>query len=148
MRALVQRVKEARVEVDGEVTGAIGRGLLVFLGVAGTDTPSDADYLLDKLLYLRIFPDAAGKMNRDVAEAGGGMLIVSQFTLYGDCRRGRRPGFDRAAPLEQARALYNYFVERAQQTRVPVATGVFQASMSVALVNDGPVTLMIDSGER
>lgn len=148
MRALVQRVKEARVEVDGEVTGAIGMGLLVFLGIAGADTPADADYLLDKLLYLRIFPDAAGKMNRDVAEAGGAMLIVSQFTLYGDCRRGRRPGFDRAAPLEQARALYNYFVERAQKTRVPVATGVFQASMSVALVNDGPVTLMIDSGER
>ena len=148
MRALVQRVKEARVEVDGEVTGAIGRGLLVFLGVGGGDTPADADYLLDKLLYLRIFPDEAGKMNRDVAEAGGAMLIVSQFTLYGDCRRGRRPGFDRAAPLEQARALYNYFVERARKTRVPLATGVFQASMSVALVNDGPVTLMIDSGER
>jgi D-tyrosyl-tRNA(Tyr) deacylase len=134
--------------VGGEVTGSIGRGLLIFLGVAGADTEADADYLLDKLLYLRIFPDEAGKMNRDVAEAGGGMLIVSQFTLYGDCRRGRRPGFDRAAPLEQARALYNYFVERAQKTRVPVATGVFQASMSVALVNDGPVTLLIDSGER
>ncbi len=134
--------------MDGEVTGAIGRGLLVFLGIAGTDTPLEADYLLDKLLYLRIFPDSRGKMNLDVAEAGGAVLIVSQFTLYGDCRRGRRPGFDRAAPLEQARSLYNYFVERARKTRVPVATGVFQASMNVALVNEGPVTLMIDSGER
>ncbi len=148
MRALVQRVKEARVEVGGEVTGSIGPGLLVFLGIAGSDAPSDADYLLDKLLYLRIFPDAAGKMNRDVGEAGGAMLIVSQFTLYADCRRGRRPGFDRAAPPDRARALYNYFVERAQKTAVPVATGVFQASMSVTLINDGPVTLMIDSGER
>ncbi len=134
MRALVQRVKEARVEVDGEVTGAIGSGLLVFLGVTGTDTPADADYLLDKLLCLRIFPDAAGKMNRDVAEAGGAMLIVSQFTLYGDCRRGRRPGFDRAAPLEQARALYNYFVERAQKKHVPVATGVSEYPVSPQMI--------------
>jgi len=148
MRALIQRVKEARVEVDGKVTGAIGRGLLVFLGVAGGDTPADADYLLDKLRYLRIFPDEAGKMNCDVAAAGGGMLVVSQFTLYADCRRGRRPGFDRAAPPDQARSLYNYFVERARKTEIPVATGVFQASMSVALINDGPVTLMVDSGER
>lgn len=139
---------EARVEVDGVVTGAIGRGLLVFLGVAGADTPADADYLLDKLLHLRIFPDSAGKMNRNVAEAAGALLIVSQFTLYADCRRGRRPSFDRAAPLEHARALYNYFIEAALKTRMPVATGVFQASMRVALVNDGPVTLMIDSGER
>lgn len=128
--------------------GAIGRGLLVFLGVAGADTSADAGYLIDKLLHLRIFPDDAGKMNRNVAEASGALLIVSQFTLYADCRRGRRPSFDRAAPLEHARALYNYFIESAQKTHIPVAAGVFQASMSVALVNDGPVTLMIDSGER
>lgn len=148
MRALVQRVSKAHVEVDGVVTGAIGDGLLVFLGVAGTDTPADADYLLDKVLHLRIFPDERGKMNRGVTETGGGLLVISQFTLYGDCRRGRRPSFDRAAPLEHARELYNYFIERARKTRVPVATGVFQASMRVALVNEGPVTLMIDSGER
>jgi D-tyrosyl-tRNA(Tyr) deacylase len=148
MRILVQRVTEARVTVTENTVAAVGRGLLVFLGVAKTDTTADADYLAEKLLGLRIFPDGAGKMNRNVSEAGGSLLIVSQFTLYGDCRRGRRPSFDRAAPPEQASALYNYFVESAAKGQVPVETGVFQAAMRVTLSNDGPVTILIDSGER
>jgi D-tyrosyl-tRNA(Tyr) deacylase len=122
--------------------------MLAFLGVARTDTSEDADYLLDKLLHLRVFPDENYKMNRSVGESGGSLLIVSQFTLYGDCRRGRRPSFDHAAPPEQAQALYDYFVERAQRSAVPVQTGVFQAMMEVHLVNDGPVTILIDSAER
>jgi D-tyrosyl-tRNA(Tyr) deacylase len=148
MRILVQRVTEARVTVTENTVAAVGRGLLVFLGVAKTDTTADADYLVEKLLGLRIFSDDAGKMNRNVSEAGGSLLIVSQFTLYGDCRRGRRPSFDRAAPPEQASTLYNYFVESAAKGKVPVETGVFQASMKVSLSNDGPVTILIDSGER
>jgi len=122
--------------------------LVVFLGVARTDTVEDADYLTGKLLGLRIFPDEDEKMNRNVREAGGALLIVSQFTLYGDCRRGRRPSFDQAAPPEQAQDLYNYFVESAKRGPVPVETGVFQASMQVCIVNDGPVTILIDSAER
>ena len=148
MRILVQRVTEARVTVGEDTVAAVGKGLLVFLGVARTDSISDADYLLEKLLGLRIFPDDAGKMNRSVSEAGGSLLIVSQFTLYGDCRRGRRPSFDRAAPPEQALTRYNYFVESAAEREVPVRTGVFQAHMQVTLSNDGPVTILIDSGER
>ena len=132
---------------DG-TTGSIRTGLLVFLGVARTDTVEDADYLTGKLLGLRIFPDEDGKMNRNVQEAGGSLLIVSQFTLYGDCRRGRRPSFDQAAPPEQAQDLYNYFVESAKRGLVPVETGVFQAIMQVHIVNDGPVTILIDSAER
>ena len=123
-------------------------GLLAFLGVSRTDTVEDADYLIGKLLGLRIFPDEDEKMNRNVQEAGGSLLIVSQFTLYGDCRRGRRPSFDQAAPPEQAQDLYNYFVESAKRGPVPVETGVFQASMQVSIVNDGPVTILIDSAER
>jgi D-tyrosyl-tRNA(Tyr) deacylase len=119
--------------------------LLVFLGVAKSDGPAGADYLIDKLLGLRVFPDEAGKMNRNVSEAGGSLLIVSQFTLYADCRKGRRPGFDQAAPPETALSLYNYFVESAKKGPVPVETGVFQARMEVHLVNDGPVTIQIDS---
>jgi D-tyrosyl-tRNA(Tyr) deacylase len=145
MRAVVQRVSEARVEVDGQVTGAIGPGLLVLVGVAKTDTPADAEYLAAKVTGLRIFPDEAGKMNRSVAEAGGAMLVVSQFTLYGDCRKGRRPSFDMAAGAETARALYERFADACQAARVPVARGVFQAMMSVYLVNDGPVTLICES---
>jgi D-tyrosyl-tRNA(Tyr) deacylase len=120
----------------------------VFLGVSKSDTAADADYLVDKLLGLRIFLDDAGKMNRSVCEAGGALLIVSQFTLYGDCRKGRRPSFDQAAPPEQAKALYNYFVESARRGPVPVETGVFQASMEVQIVNQGPVTIVIDSADR
>ena len=148
MRLVIQRVTEARVTVSSSTTGSIGTGLLVFLGVSRTDTVEDADYLTGKLLGLRIFPDADGKMNRNVLEAGGSLLIVSQFTLYGDCRKGRRPSFDRAAPPEQAQDLYNYFVESAKQGPVPVETGVFQAMMQVHIVNDGPVTILMDSAER
>jgi D-aminoacyl-tRNA deacylase len=145
MRLLIQRVSEATVTVDGRATGSVHTGLLVFLGVARSDTSADADYLVDKLLGLRIFPDEAGKMNRNVTEAGGGLLIVSQFTLYGDCRKGRRPSFDLAAPPDMAQGLYEYFVQAARRGPVPVETGVFQATMEVSLVNQGPVTILIDS---
>ena len=148
MRLVIQRVREARVTVNDGVTGSIRTGLLVFLGVSRTDTVEDADYLTGKLLGLRIFPDEDGKMNRNVQEAGGSLLIVSQFTLYGDCRKGRRPSFDQAAPPDQAQDLYNYFVESAKLGPVPVETGVFQAIMQVHIVNDGPVTIPIDSAER
>jgi len=148
MRILVQRVTEARVTVNDNTVAAVGRGLLVFLGIAKTDTLADADYLVEKLLGLRIFPDDAGKMNRNVSQAGGRLLIVSQFTLYADCRRGRRPSFDMAAPPEQASTLYNYFVESAAKSQVAVESGIFQAHMQVTLSNDGPVTILIDSGER
>jgi D-tyrosyl-tRNA(Tyr) deacylase len=134
--------------VNDGVTGSIRAGLLVFLGVSRTDTVEDADYLTGKLLGLRIFPDEEGKMNRNVQEADGSLLIVSQFTLYGDCRKGRRPSFDQAAPPDQAQDLYNYFVESAKLGPVPVETGVFQAIMQVHIVNDGPVTILIDSAER
>jgi D-tyrosyl-tRNA(Tyr) deacylase len=147
MRVVIQRVKEARVEVAGQATGAIGRGLLVLLGIAKTDTNKDVEYLVQKVLQLRIFPDTDGKMNRNVEEAGGSLFIVSQFTLYGDCRRGRRPSFDLAAPPQQAAVLYDYFVSVARSSAVPVETGIFQASMQVHLVNDGPVTLICDSIE-
>ena len=148
MRILVQRVRQASVIVDHDIAASVGRGLLVFLGVAKQDTTADADYLVEKLLGLRIFPDDAGKMNRNVSEASGSLLIVSQFTLYGDCRRGRRPSFDKAAPPDQALTLYNYFVESAAKGQVPVETGVFQTHMQVTLSNDGPVTILIDSEER
>ena len=148
MRALIQRVKEAYVETDEGTSGSIRTGLLVFVGVSRPDTTGDADYLIDKILHLRIFPDEAGKMNRNVQEAGGGLLIVSQFTLYGQCVKGRRPNFDQAAPAAQAEGLYNYFVETARKGPVPVETGIFQASMQVHLVNDGPVTIWIDSQDR
>ena len=145
MRLVIQRVREARVEVDGSAAGSIAAGLLVLIAVAKNDTQTDADYLVDKLLGLRIFPDDAGKMNRSVVEMRGGLLVVSNFTLYGDCSKGRRPGFDQAAAPELARALYEYFVEKLRTREVPVETGIFQASMSVHLVNDGPVTLICDS---
>jgi len=148
MRLVIQRVTDARVTVSNSTTGSIRTGLLVFLGVSRTDTVEDADYLTGKLLGLRIFPDADGKMNRNLQEAGGSLLIVSQFTLYGDCRKGRRPNFDRAAPPEQAQDLYNYFVESAKRGPVPVETGVFQAMMQVHIVNDGPATILMDSAER
>jgi D-aminoacyl-tRNA deacylase len=147
MRVVIQRVKEARVDVDGRTAGAIGPGLLVFLGVAKNDTRADAEYLADKVTGLRIFADDAGKMNRSVTETGGALLIVSQFTLYGDCRKGRRPGFDLAALPEQARVLYDYFVDQCRKRNVPVETGIFQASMAVGLVNDGPVTIICESGK-
>src|ERR1041385_2537463 len=146
MRIVVQRVREARVTVESQVTGEIAVGFLVLLAIARTDTEKEADYILDKLIGLRIFPDEQGKMNRNIVDAAGELLIVSQFTLYGDCRKGRRPSFDLAAPPEKAKALYDYFVNAARRTSVPVETGIFQASMKVHLVNDGPVTLVIESG--
>jgi len=142
---VIQRVKEARVETEGRVTGAIGAGLLVLLGIAKTDSHQDADYLVDKVINLRIFSDDAGKMNRSVQEVKGRLLIVSNFTLYGDCSKGRRPSFDLAADPEKAQELYQYFVDRARTGPVIVETGIFRASMSVYLVNDGPVTLTCDS---
>lgn len=145
MRAILQRVSSARVEVDGRVTGSIGEGLLVLLGVSRDDTEAEADYLLDRIVGLRIFLDGAGKMNVSLQDTGGSLLVVSQFTLYGDTRKGRRPGFDRAAPPEQAKRLYEYFVQRARALGVKTETGVFQAMMSVHLVNEGPVTFLVES---
>lgn len=145
MRAILQRVTRASVEVDGAIVGEIGGGLLVLLGVAKPDTASDADSLAAKIVNLRIFADDAGKMNRSLLDCAGELLVVSQFTLYGDCTRGRRPGFDDAAPAEQARALYEHFVAAARQSGVKVETGVFQAHMAVSLVNDGPVTFLVES---
>jgi D-aminoacyl-tRNA deacylase len=148
MRVVVQRVTQAKVEVDGAVAGEIGAGLLVLLGVAKSDTAADAEFLANKIAGVRIFSDEAGKMNRSLLEAGGAMLVVSQFTLYGDCRKGRRPSFDLAAPAEQARALYEHFVAALRGAGVRVETGIFQAHMAVSLVNDGPVTLIIESPSR
>jgi D-aminoacyl-tRNA deacylase len=149
MRALLQRVTEARVvinhAIDHAVAGEIGAGLLVFLGVSKLDTAADAEFLAQKVLNLRIFHDEDGKMNRSVLDTGGDLLVVSQFTLYGDCRKGRRPSFDDAAPAEQARALYEHFVAIARRGNLRVETGVFQADMAVSLVNDGPVTLLVES---
>ena len=148
MKLVLQRVRSAYVTVEGSTVGSIRTGLLVLLGVSRSDTTADADYLIDKLMGLRIFPDDAGKMNRSVLDAGGSLLIVSQFTLYADCRKGRRPSFDHAAPPEQAQSLYHYFVESARKSPVPVETGVFQAMMEVHLCNSGPVTILIDSADR
>jgi D-aminoacyl-tRNA deacylase len=145
MRALVQRVGEAQVSVDGQAVGAIRAGLLVLLGVTHEDTAERAAWLAGKVAGLRIFEDADGKMNRSVVDVGGSVLAVSQFTLYGDCRKGRRPSFDAAARPEQAKALYEVFVSALRRRGVPVSTGVFQAHMQVALVNDGPVTLMLEA---
>jgi len=148
MRLVIQRVTESRVTIEGSTVGSIRSGLLVLIGISRQDTQADADYLLDKLLGLRIFPDDAGKMNRSVVDAGGSLLLVSQFTLYGDCRKGRRPSFDRAAPPDLAQILYEYFVAAARRGPIPVETGVFQATMEVHLVNDGPVTILLDSDDR
>ena len=145
MRACVQRVSRASVRVENEIVGQIGGGLLVLLGVAADDAEDDARSLADKITQLRIFNDEDGKMNRSLKEQGGQMLVVSQFTLLGDCRKGRRPSFVNAAPPELARQLYECFVAAAALHGVRVATGTFQAMMQVELVNDGPVTLLLDS---
>mgnify|MGYP002622475370 CR=1 FL=1 len=145
MRAVVQRVSSASVTVDGEVVGRIGLGFLVLLGVAQDDEQSDVVYTAQKLIGLRVFEDDDGKMNRSIAEVGGAMLIVSQFTLYGDCRKGRRPSFVAAAPPEKADSLYRQVVAEVRGQGIAVETGRFQAMMQVELVNDGPVTLLIDS---
>ena len=148
MRAVIQRVSRAKVTVDGEITGEIGHGLLVLLGVGRQDTEGSADYLADKVGGLRIFEDDAGKMNRSVAEVGGAILVVSQFTLYGDARKGKRPSFDEAAVPEKARALYARFVEHIRATGLRCETGRFQEMMTVELVNDGPVTILLDSEKK
>ena len=145
MIAVIQRVTESEVHVDDQTIGRIGPGLLVLLGVSRADEEKDADYLADKIAHLRIFEDDDGKMNRSLVDTGGEMLIVSQFTLLGDCRKGRRPSFVRAAPPEKAERLYDYFVYQVRLKGVSVATGQFQAKMAVSLVNDGPVTLILES---
>ena len=145
MRAILQRVCQAEVAVDGERVAAIGAGLLVFLGVGAADDVTDAFWLADKIVGLRIFADTAGKINLDVTDIAGALLVVSQFTLYGDCHKGRRPGFAAAAPPVMAKQLYAAFVARLRQKELTVAEGVFQADMRVSLVNDGPVTMLLDS---
>jgi len=144
MKALVQRVSEASVTVDNTITGAIGTGLLVFLGVDKQDNEESANRLLDKVLAYRIFPDAKGKMNLSVQEAKGGVLLVSQFTLSADTRKGLRPSFSSAAPPQQAEQLYNYFLQQLQAKHAESAAGIFAADMKVALINDGPVTFMLE----
>ncbi|HEX2329126.1 MAG TPA: D-aminoacyl-tRNA deacylase [Candidatus Angelobacter sp.] len=145
MRAVVQRVSRCRVQVDGETVGQIGSGLLVLLGVGQQDTEAAADYLAEKVLGLRIFEDDQGKMNLSVMEKGGEVVVVSQFTLYGDVRRGRRPSFDAAARPELAQRLYEYFVQKIRTAGLRCETGRFQATMEVELVNSGPVTILLDS---
>lgn len=147
MRGVVQRVSRARVTVNGEISGEIGPGLLVLLGVGAGDSRADADYLADKTIGLRIFEDAGGKMNLSVVDIGGAVLAVSQFTLYGDVRRGRRPSFDAAAPPPSARELYEYFVEKIRAAGLRCETGRFQEMMQVELVNEGPVTILLDSAK-
>ncbi|MBF0528028.1 MAG: D-tyrosyl-tRNA(Tyr) deacylase [Deltaproteobacteria bacterium] len=145
MKAVIQRVAEAKVTVDGEIVGAINQGLLILLGVAQNDTSADADYLANKIVTLRIFQDDAGKMNRSLIDISGQALIVSQFTLWGDCRKGRRPSFTQAAAPNLAEKLYQEFIARVAAGGVPVATGRFGALMKVFLVNDGPVTFILDT---
>ena len=145
MRAVLQRVTRASVRVGGETVGEIGPGLVVLLGVARDDAEEDARYLAEKTVTLRVFDDGEGRMNRSVVEAGGGLLVVSQFTLYGDARKGRRPSWFDAAPPELARPLYEFFVAEARARGARVETGSFQAMMEVELVNDGPVTILLDS---
>ena len=147
MKAVVQRVAGARVEVEGEVIGSIDRGLLVYLGVADGDSERELSWMVDKVAGLRIFEDEQGKMNRDVAEVGGAVLVVSQFTLLGDCRKGRRPSFAGAMAPEPAERLYQTFVGALRDKGLPVSTGRFRADMKVHSLNDGPVTLLIDSRE-
>jgi D-aminoacyl-tRNA deacylase len=148
MKAVVQRVSKARVDVEGRTVGTIGQGILVLLGVEKEDGERDADWLADKIVNLRIFEDDAGKMNLALREIGGALLAVSQFTLAGNCTKGRRPSFDGAAPPAEANRLYEYFVARVRALGVPVETGVFQAMMAVSLVNDGPVTFVLESREK
>ena len=145
MRAVIQRVKEARVEVSGRTVGAIGRGLLVLLGIERSDSEGDADYLVSKIVHLRVFEDGDQKFNLSLKDVGGAVLVVSQFTLLGDCRKGRRPSFDAAAPPDKARGLYEHFISLIAQYGLAAASGEFQASMQVCLVNDGPVTVLLDS---
>ena len=148
MRAVVQRVKKAKVVVEGKTVGEIGNGLLVFLGVEQTDEIQDAEYLVSKITQLRIFKDGDQKFNLSLVDVKGAMLVVSQFTLLGDCRKGRRPSFTDAASPEKAKKLYDFFVATVARSTIPVASGEFQAMMDVSLVNDGPVTMLLDSKRR
>ena len=148
MRVVVQRVLEASVTVDGEVVGQICRGLLLYLAIKDGDGLADIDYLVDKIVGLRVFEDDGLKMNLSLKEVGGALLIVSQFTLYGDCRRGRRPSFSMAASPESANRLYQLFVDRCRQQRIRVQTGVFRKTMKIRSINDGPVTLLLDSSKN
>ena len=145
MRAVVQRVKSASVKVEGKLVSEIGAGVLIFLGVAHEDTATEIEYIANKVANLRIFEDEEGKMNRSLLEMGGAALVVSQFTLYGDCRKGRRPSFIKAARPELANALYEEFITALEQQNIPTQGGTFQAMMDVELVNDGPVTILLDS---
>lgn len=145
MRAVIQRVKSASVKVEGELVSEIGVGVLIFLGVAHEDTATEIEYIANKVANLRIFEDEEGKMNRSLLDTGGAALVVSQFTLYGDCRKGRRPSFIKAARPESANALYEQFITALEQQNIPTQGGTFQAMMDVALVNDGPVTILLDS---
>jgi len=148
MRAIVQRVSRCRVTVEGNIAGEIGAGLLVLLGVSKTDNEAAADYLVEKIIGLRIFEDGEGKMNLSVQDSGGAVLVVSQFTLYGDARRGKRPSFDAAARPEEAKRLYEYFVGKVRAAGLRCQTGQFQAMMDVELVNSGPVTILLDSEKQ
>lgn len=145
MKAVIQRVRKCSVEVDGKITGKIGHGIFVLLGVDTMDCETDADYLSEKITNLRIFEDENGKMNRSLLDIGGEILVVSQFTLLGDCRKGRRPSFIKAAPPEKANTLYEYFIESLRAKKLEPQTGVFQAMMDVSLVNSGPVTFTLES---
>lgn len=148
MKAVIQRVKEARVRVGGKVVGEIGRGILVFLGVEIGDGGAQADWMAEKIVNLRIFSDPVGKMNLALPEVGGAVLAVSQFTLAGNCTKGRRPSFDTAAPPDEANRLYSYFMGKVWEMGVPVQSGIFQADMEVSLVNDGPVTFILESPRK
>jgi D-tyrosyl-tRNA(Tyr) deacylase len=145
MRFLIQRVTRACVRVDGKLEAAIGTGLLVLIGISATDGTAEADYMAAKLVNLRVFSDGEGRMNRSAIDVSAALLLVSQFTLYGDCRKGRRPSFDAAAPPDRARGLYDYLVTQIREKGLVTETGIFQASMEVELVNDGPVTLLLES---
>lgn len=147
MRAVIQRVSRASVTVAGETTGEIGAGVLVLLGIHRDDGTKEILWMAEKIINLRIFEDENGKMNNSLLDTGGAMLIVSQFTLYGDCRKGRRPGYSSAAPPDSAKNLYQQFIDNVKQKNIPVSCGRFQAHMDVELVNDGPVTLMLDSSK-
>jgi len=145
MRAVIQRVNSASVSINGNITGQIDRGLVVLLGIRAEDSTRDLQWLADKIVHLRIFNDTEGKMNISLADIKGEMLIISQFTLYGDCRKGRRPGYSNAAPPEIAEPIYQQFIEEIKRHRITAATGTFRATMKVGLTNDGPVTLLLDS---
>lgn len=148
MRTVVQRVSRAQVTIEGKVKGFIGRGLVVFVGISAEDSKKDLQWLAEKIVHLRIFEDDTGKMNKSLTDIKGEMLIISQFTLYGDCRKGRRPGFSGAAPPIIAEPCYQQFVQEIKNKGIPVATGTFQADMQVELINDGPVTLLLDTEKK